>query len=478
LQKVLTNNFKFKKQTTPLYKDKSLFAYSEVAINREIYTSLRARVLALFLFLYYFIENGTLGLFPEKYYFLYRNVRISDLILYILIAYSFARIGEYKDLFKSKPLLIVKIILFYLALSFGISAIRYQFNVIEYFFRLKGLWSSFLVFPFLLLLKRNGLSFFIKLIFPIAIISNILYILSAITGFAFLPDVSIVKQRLPGGFEVYRVYSGTFFGDVFFLAFVYHWITNRFRFYQLALAVLFIIPHILAFGRSAWAFFAFAIILMILLNSLRKRDFKVLFRQAIILGLLILTLIIAFIKFIPESDYYIDAIKVRLFQGQEDVKYSEGTYGARVLFQNDALVKLWKNSNLLFGIGMHPMWVYRPESFEEQVYYNAFSDVVWPSVLAAYGIIGFTLAAIFQVLFLIFSFKLVKKRRGSDIITMFITLLFAKMIFDSFINFSYALFTVNLWGLFGSICFYVPIVIYAYEQEKQLKQENHHLQSA
>lgn len=473
MQKTLTNNFRLKKQTTPLYKDRSLFTYSEMAFNREIYASLRARVLALVLFLYYFVENGTLGLLPEKYYFLYRNVRISDLILYVLIVYSLACVSEYKDLFKSKPMLIVKLLLFYLALSFGISAIRYQFNVIEYFFRLKGLWSSFLIFPYLLLLKRNGLKFFIKLIFPIAIISNILYILSAVTGFAFLPDVSIIKQHLPGGFEVYRVYSGTFFGDVFFLAFVYHWIANKFRFYQLALSVLFIIPHILAFGRSAWAFFAFAIIMMILLNSLRKRNFKVLFRQAVILGFLTITLVVAFIKFIPESDYYIDAIKVRLFQGQEDVKYSEGTYGARVLFQNDALLRLWENSNILIGVGMHPMWVFRPESYEEQVYYNAFSDVVWPSVLAAYGIIGFTLAAILQVAFLIISFKLVKKRKPADIITMFITLLFAKMTFDSFISFSYALFSVGLWGLFGSMCFYLSILIYAYEQERRLKQETY-----
>lgn len=88
MQKTLTNNFRLKKQTTPLYKDRSLFTYSEMAFNREIYASLRARVLALVLFLYYFVENGTLGLLPEKYYFLYRNVRISDLILYVLIVYS------------------------------------------------------------------------------------------------------------------------------------------------------------------------------------------------------------------------------------------------------------------------------------------------------------------------------------------------------------------------------------------------------
>src|SRR5207253_2042387 len=123
----------------------------------------------------------------------------------------------------------------------------------EYAFRLKGLWSSFLVFPFLLLYKRNGLGFFIKILFPVAIISNVLYILTALTGIAFLPDITIISQRLPGEIVVYRVYGGTFFGEMFFLGFVYMWITRKFRFWQLFLVLLFLLPHILAFGRAAWA---------------------------------------------------------------------------------------------------------------------------------------------------------------------------------------------------------------------------------
>ena len=69
--------------------------------------------LAIGIFLYYFIENGTLGLVPSKYYLVYRNIRISDLLLYGMTFYSLVRYKEYKDLFDSKPFLIAKLIILY-----------------------------------------------------------------------------------------------------------------------------------------------------------------------------------------------------------------------------------------------------------------------------------------------------------------------------------------------------------------------------
>ncbi len=72
--------------------------------------SLKAKFLAFAIFLYFFFENGTIGLIPEKYYLIYRSVRISDLILYVLVMYSVFCIKEYLDLFKSKTLLITKLI--------------------------------------------------------------------------------------------------------------------------------------------------------------------------------------------------------------------------------------------------------------------------------------------------------------------------------------------------------------------------------
>lgn len=114
------------------------------------------------------------------------------------------------------------------------------------------------------------------------------------------------------------------------------------------MASLFIFPHILAFGRLAWIGFAFTILVIVIINSLNKRNYHLLLRQAIILIILGLGIMIAFIKFIPESDYYIEALNARIFQGQEDVKYSEGTYGTRVIMQNNALVSLWLNSNFFY----------------------------------------------------------------------------------------------------------------------------------
>lgn len=470
MQKTFINNLRFKGGSggqDRFSKQDYLKTYSENYLSEELKINLKARLLAFAIFLFYFIENGTLGLIPQKFYMVYRNIRISDLILYGLIIYSFFCIREFKDFFKSKSFLIPKVILAYFLFEFIVSAIKYEFNPFEYFFRLKGLWQSFLIFPFMLLIKRNGLNFFIKIVFPIAVISNLLYVLSALTGIPFLPDVSIYKQRLPGDIEVFRVFGGTFFGELFYLGFVYYWITNRFRFWQLPLVVLFIVPHILAFGRSAWVSFAFTILLMIVFNSLKKKNFKVLFRQAVILMIMGLFLSISFIKLIPESDYYLDALKERIFQGQDDMKYSEGTYGTRILTQNAALLNLWASSDWVFGIGMHPMWVVKPESREEQIYYGAFCDVVWPSVLAAYGIVGFILCGILQFYYIYLCIKLLKRARDEKISSLFIMLLLSKLIFDLVFTYSYVLFSTGLWGFFLAMNLYIPILVSVYEQQKK-----------
>jgi len=471
MQRTFINSLKFKKTdksvSSHFHSDKSSTLYSENLLRKELVTNLRARILAIAILMYYFIENGTLGLIPEKYYMVYRNVRISDIILYGLIIYSLVKVNEYKDLFKSRSLFLPKLFLAYLLFEFAVSAIRYNFDPIEYFFRLKGVWTSFLIFPYLLLIKRNGFNFLIKIVFPVAIISNILYILSALTGIPFLPDVSIMKQRLPGDIEVFRVFGGTFYGELFFLGFVYFWITKRFRMWQIFLVILFIVPHILAFGRTAWAGFAFTILLMILLNFLRKKQFKILFRQAVILIILGITLFISFMQFIPESDYYIDALKARLFQGQEDVKYSEGTYGTRIILQNNSLVNLWMQNDILLGIGMHPMWVVRPESREETIYYSAFCDVGWPAVLAAYGLIGFLLAAILQVYYMFLSFKLIKRSPDDGIQNFLLMMLLAKLLFDSIVTSSYILLSTGLWGFFMSMNFYIANLVYNYEEQKK-----------
>ncbi|MGH2574842.1 MAG: hypothetical protein ACRDFC_03975, partial [Ignavibacteria bacterium] len=273
-----------------------------------------AKYLAWGIFLIFFIENGTLGLLPRQFYFVYRNMRISDLLIYALTIYSLFNVREFIDLYKSRALIIVKLILIYLLMQYIVSSILYEVNVIEYFFRLKMIWASFLIFPYLLLLKRNGFNYLIKLVFPIAVISNILYILSAVTGIALLPDIGIAKQTLPGGFQVYRVFGGTFYGELFFLGFIYNWITNKFRLYQLFFAILFIFPHILAFGRSAWLFFTFTIVMMLAWNFLKKRELKVFLRQTAIIVILGVVVIYSFMKVVPESEYMASAIEARLIQ--------------------------------------------------------------------------------------------------------------------------------------------------------------------
>jgi hypothetical protein len=69
---------------------------------------LKTKMLAWWIFLIFFIEAGTMGLLPRSFYFVYRNVRLSDILLYMLTVYSLFCVKEYQDLYKSKSFLIIK----------------------------------------------------------------------------------------------------------------------------------------------------------------------------------------------------------------------------------------------------------------------------------------------------------------------------------------------------------------------------------
>lgn len=452
----LANNFRISSGR----KNTGSFSFSEVLEERN-YLTLNAKLLAWGIFLIFFIENGTLGLIPKQFYFVYRNMRVSDFLLYGLTVYSLYNVKEFRYLYSSRAMLIPKLLLLYFLFQFIVSSMMYDYNFIELFFRLKGIWMCFLLLPFLLLIKRRALGYLVKIMLPVAIVSNVLYILSAITGIAFLPEIGIAEQNLPGGLKVFRVYGGTFYGELFFLGFIYQWMTKRFRVYQLLLTILFIIPHILAFGRSAWLYFAITIVIMVIWYTLKKRAFKFAFRQVIIFSVLIGGLGYAFTRFLPQSDYYVEAIGARVEQGQDDYKYKEGTYGTR-LANIEALLLLWQNSNIFIGIGMHPLWVVKPETVEENIYAWGFSDVGWASVLAAYGLIGFILAVLFQVYYFILSLKVLKKSVYNDLLVFFVLVFLSRLFFDTVINISYSGLSVGLWGFFSST-FYIAALVFKYE---------------
>ncbi len=430
----------------------------------KLFLPLNAKLLAWAIFLLFFIENGTLGLLPKQVYFVYRNMRISDFILYGLAVYSLFKVNEYRDLFRSASLIIPKLIIGYFLLQFTLSSILYEYNFLEFFFRLKGVWMCFMIFPYLLLLKRNALGYLIKLILPVTIVANILYIISAVTGVALMPDTGIVEQSLPGGLKVFRVYGGTFYGELFFLGFIYYWMTKKFHTYQLFLVILFIIPHILSFGRSSWAYFTLTLTIMFVWYGLKKREFQLAFRQIVVISVLGAALVYAFMSFVPQSDYLVQAISARVTQGQDDLKYNEGTYGTRVA-NIGALLSLWQDGNIVVGIGMHPLWVLGPVTVEESVYTWGFSDLGWASVLAAYGLIGFALAISFQIFYFVNAVRLSKISPYNDILTFFVVILISRLFYDSVINYSYVGFTVGLWG-FPHISFLLAALIYKYVYTK------------
>ncbi len=433
-------------------------SYRQVMEQRN-YLELKTKLLAWGIFLIFFIDSGTLGLVPSSYYLVYRNIRISDLLMYFLIIYSVFNLKDFAELYKSKTLLIIKLVIFYLFIQFVLSVILYEQNFIEYFFRLKALWSSFLILPFIFLVNKKGLPYLIKLMLPVAVISNVLYLLSYITGIALMPDTSIEIQNLPGGLQVNRVFGGTFYGELFFLGFIFKWITDRVRLYQVFLAMLFVTPHILAFGRAGWIFMSFTILMMLVWNFLKKREFKILIRQAVVIALFGITLVYTFTRFFPQSEYIADAIEARVEQGQENIENKTGTYGTR-LANSAALIELWLKSGFFFGVGMHPMIVIRPTTNEEAIYVWGFSDVRWAALLAAYGLVGFLLAVIFQLYYIQKAFSVLKRTRSSSIYTFFILVLLSNLLFDTLINFSYYLVSVRLWGINQVFCFYLAILAY------------------
>lgn len=431
---------------------------------------LNTKLLAISIFLIFFIENGTLGLVPRNFYFVYRNVRISDLLLYATIVYSIYCNKEIIGLLRSRSLWVVKYFMLYLFFQFVISSIAYKVDIIEYFFRLKFLWMSMLVLPYMLLLKRGGVGYLIKLILPVAVISNIFYIGSAITGVALLPDMGILQQDLPGGIKVYRVYGGTFFGEIFFLGMIFNWNENRFKFSQIPVAILFILPHILAFGRNAWVFLSFAIVFIILWSSFKNRNFQTLFRQVIVILIFGFVFKYFFTQYMPESEKLSDAIEARVEQGQEDVKYGEGTFGTR-LANIKALLDVWYQ-NPVFGIGMHPLWVIKPMTSEENIIAWGFSDVKWAGILAAYGIIGFAFAIGFQLFYIYTAFRLLLKITDVKVNYFFLMLFLIILLYDFLINYSYLLTTVNILGLGSVNSFYVANLVMLYEKDRILPKQS------
>ncbi len=221
-------------------------------------------------------------------------------------------------------------------------------------------------------------------------------------------------------------------------------------------------PHILAFGRGVWVKFAFFIIVMAIWNMVKKKNLKTVFRQVALVCILGTLVIYSFIQFIPRSDYYMEALGARVTQGEEDYKYGEGTLGTR-LASTQRLVVLWMNSNVLIGIGMHPMWVIKAVTVEESFYTWGFSDVRWASILAAYGAIGFILAIIFQIYYFVVVVKILKHNRNTDILLFLVIILFSTLILDSTIDYSNGLFTFALAG-FNSISLEIAAVVYKFEE--------------
>jgi hypothetical protein len=127
------------------------------------------------------------------------------------------------------------------------------------------------------------------------------------------------------------------------------------------------------------------------------------------------------------------------------------------------LLELWQRSNIMFGIGMHPMWVIKPVTEEEALYTWGFSDVKWAGVLAAYGLVGFLLVLAFQIYYVVISLKIIIATKAKDIYTFLIIILCCRLFYESLVSYSYNLISVTIAGLSFYLSFYVAVLVYRYE---------------
>ena len=70
------------------------------------------------------------------------------------------------------------------------------------------------------------------------------------------------------------------------------------------------------------------------------------------------------------------------------------------------------------------------------------------------------------------SFRQIRNYKHIDVYSFIVCMFFIKLLFDSFVTFSFALISVGLWGLYNQLNFYVANVVYVYEKVKKEKTDS------
>ena len=66
---------------------------------------------------------------------------------------------------------------------------------------------------------------------------------------------------------------------------------------------------------------------------------------------------------------------------------------------------------------------------------------------------------------------MIKKAREPNMFTFFVFLMFARMLFDTFVNFSYLFLSIGLWGLAVTMSFFASVIVADYENQRTLQLE-------
>lgn len=402
------------------------------------------------------------GLIDYEFFRLIRGLYIDYAIALCLLSYIM--IFKFTVLFKYIKSHIIKLVIIlnvYLILELFNSYLEYDINPFIVFIKKLPLFLSVLVFVYLYAFERNLFPLLLKMIYYCSLFLSIVYILQVLAGLLGGYNIEMEgygRLRIDiRGITVVRVWANTMGSEIFFIYNLIKMLKYKVKPMLFIHSVIFVMPTILAFGRQAWLIVLLSAVVTFF-YTVRGSAKSILFlKVSVFIGTIFLFLFIY-------SDYtktdYFQAISYRLTMGTEDYEYGEGTYGIRAEVQTPVLLNYWAK-NPVMGFGFYPYWL----EGKDWVLYSGMTDVSAPALLAAFGVVGFSLFLILSYCFFYLSILIFKKKFTIDYYIVAISIIYISSVLVK----NLTLVKVSNFDLNGfnfTVTFYITYLLYNYFKYK------------
>ena len=407
------------------------------------------------------------GLIDYEFFRLIRGLYIDYAIALCLLMYLF--FFKFGILFKYVKSNIVKLIIIlnlFLFLELFYSYLEYDINPFIVFIKKLPLFLSALIFLYLYVFEKNLFPLLLKYVYYCSLFLSIVYVLQVLAGLLGSYNIEmegygrlVVDIR---GITIVRVWANTMGSEIFFIYNLLKILREKVRPILFIHTIIFIMPTILAFGRQAWLIMLLSSVLA-LFYALKGTTKSVLFlKVSVFIGSIILFLFLY-------SDYtktdYFQAINYRLTMSSEDYEYNEGTFGIRAEVQTPVLLNYWAK-NPVMGFGFYPYWL----EGKDWVLYSGMTDVSAPALLAAFGVVGFSLFLLISYSFFYISLLIYKKNYFKDFYIIAVSIVYmSSVVVKNFTLIKLSNFDLN--GFNFTVTFYITYLLYNYFKYKKEFQE-------